>query len=249
MKKNISFVISMLAAATICASAVSAKNLVVNEKDINVQTVNDNNFELVPVRATAEELGFDVEWDGENKSVVLSDLPRYVTFSIGTDGYTFARTAAMPLGHEPVIVDGTAYVPVELFNKLLDYDVEESDDTIKINDNIDVADEVETGSAVDADVVENDAENDEDNNAEEVAVESTEVTVTEIGDGTITVNDEEKGEVVLAIDENFVITDSEGNEIPFEDITVNTVLNVVYGDAMTMSLPPVNNPESIVVVK
>jgi hypothetical protein len=245
MKKNISFVISMLAAATICASAVSAKNLVVNEKDINVQTVSDNNFELVPVRATAEELGFDVEWDGENKSVVLSDLPRYVTFSIGTDGYTFARTAAMPLGHEPIIIDGTAYVPVELFNKLLDYDVEESDDTIKINDKIEIADEVETGSAVDADV----AETEEDNNAEEVAVESAEVTVTEIGDGTITVNDEEKGEVVLAIDENFVIIDSEGNEVPFEDITVNTVLNVVYGEAMTMSLPPVNNPKSIVVAK
>ncbi len=237
MKKNIGLLFTMLAATAMTAATVCAKELVINDKTTGIDTVIQDGVELVPVRTTAEELGFDVEWDGENKSVVLSDLPRYVTFSVGTDGYTFARTAPMPLGQAPVIIDDVTYVPVSLFDEILDYDVKDDEKNIYIADK-NAEDEVVSDGAIDEVVAEDTDE------ATEESV-STKVSVTSVSNDTITVNDDERGEVVLAIDENLVITDSEGNEVAFEDIKEGDVLNVVYGDAMTMSIPPVNNPVSV----
>ncbi len=96
---------------------------------------NENDIIMVPVRAVAEKLGFEVEWHNDTKTVILNQLPVYVTFSIGENGYTIAKTAPMPLEEAPILVDGTTYAPISLFSDLLEYDVNIDNDIIDIKTN------------------------------------------------------------------------------------------------------------------
>lgn len=64
----------------------------------------------------------------------------------------------------------------------------------------------------------------------------------------ILVNDITKGEVVLVISDETTITDEEGNPFAFESLEEGHTLKITYGEAMTMSIPPINNP-SVIVVK
>ncbi len=57
------------------------------------------------------------------------------------------------------------------------------------------------------------------------------------------------GEVRLCPNDDTKITDKDGNEIKITDIKVDNEIEVEYSDVMTDSLPPLNNPISIKVVK
>ncbi len=212
-KKIIAFTLTM-ALLTGAAGVNAAQNIngsfSVDGKEIT--TVTDG---MVCVREAAEALGFKVEWIAESKTITLTKGAVYITFTIGEDGYTFARTAPMPLGAAPEIKNGKTYVPVELFTELMQLTASTDENGI----NIITINEL-TGNA----------------------------TVTAVSSGTITVKDKEIGEVVLHISKNTKITDADGNAVKAEVITEGSELEVVYGDAMTQSLPPQNNPKSIVVI-
>lgn len=64
-------------------------------------------------------------------------------------------------------------------------------------------------------------------------------------ENTITVNDTILGEVVLVVSDETKITDAEGKDIKLADLKEGNTVEVVYGPAMTMSLPPINNPISV----
>ena len=90
---------------------------------------------------------------------------------------------------------------------------------------------------------------------EEVETEETAVSVAEVvevsaeEDATvITVNDEVRGEVVVNITAETVITDAEGNAAKAEDIEKGAKLEITYADFMTMSLPPITNAVAIVIL-
>jgi hypothetical protein len=178
-------------------------------------TVTEDNKIMVPVRDAATALGYEVEWIAASKTVTLTKGAVYITFTIGTDGYTFARTAPMPLGKAAEIKNGTTYAPLELFTELMELDASIDEGDV----NIVTVSELK-GSGV----------------------------VTESTDGTISFEDSVMGEVLLHIGENTEITDSEGNAVSLADITEDSELEVVYGDAMMDSLPPQNNPKSITVL-
>lgn len=168
---------------------------------------------LVPVRTIAEGLGYTVEWKGESKTIVLTKGAQYVTMSVGVDGYTVAKTAPMPLGAAPEVVDGKTYVPYELFADLMEISATVNEDKVEF-----------------------------------VNVEETKgVGVVKSTEGEIFFEDEEIGEVVLNLGDEVEITYADGSKAKAEDITEGCRLQVVYGDAMTMSLPPINNPKSIVI--
>ncbi len=138
IKKSIALgmAISMLGSMSAIAgtTATVAKNITVNGNEITATAITQDGKTLLPVRAVATALGLNVEWNAEQKAVVLEDLPLYVTFRTGVDGYTFAKTAPMPLGQAPIIIDSVTYVPVELFSDILAYTVDDTDNGIVIFD-------------------------------------------------------------------------------------------------------------------
>lgn len=81
---------------------------------------------MVPLRAVAEKLGFQVTWNGDG-TVLLDDGAMHTTVTIGEDRYQVASSrpglvgmsAPFSLGVPPYVVKGAAYVPLGLFDALL----------------------------------------------------------------------------------------------------------------------------------
>ncbi len=83
---------------------------------------------MVPLRQTAEYLGFSVTADAEG--IVLDDGVLRTKVQVGTDSYVVSavstdmkvESAPFSLGLAPVVQDGVTYVPVSLFKVLLGND-------------------------------------------------------------------------------------------------------------------------------
>lgn len=69
--------------------------------------------------------------------------------------------------------------------------------------------------------------------------------ITEIGDKTITVNDDENGTVVLNIGDDTVLEDEGGNPLKLSDFKSGAAVSVIYSEVMTSSLPPQNTPVKV----
>ncbi|NRT87382.1 stalk domain-containing protein [Clostridium beijerinckii] len=81
---------------------------------------------MVPLKFTAESLGFKVEADKDNKTVRLDNGKIKINVYVGTDGFGYTSTdpdtmvlAVMHvLGAETIIDDNTIYVPINLYNSI-----------------------------------------------------------------------------------------------------------------------------------
>lgn len=228
MKKKLLCTLALIGAMS--TSAFAATSVAINNKTIdNSSVIEENGTTYISVRPVAEALDLNVEWISETKTVILSNGgPIYITFSIGENGYTFAKTAPMPLSGAPIIINSATYVPVDIVTDLLSYKVEEDGNTLNIKTD-------ETTTEIDEAAT------------DKIAAEGFTGIVTEVSEEEILFNDFVKGEVRLNKSDNVKVTDLNGNTVDINSITVDTKLVVEYGEAMTMSIPPLNNPISIVV--
>jgi len=71
---------------------------------------------MVPLRVIAEEMGFDVAWNNELRSVTLGVA---INLWIGKDYFTVGRMAPIELDAAPEFTDGNIYVPLTFFRKIL----------------------------------------------------------------------------------------------------------------------------------
>jgi len=239
-------------------TSVDFENSVVidGKKLESAEVIVSENVPMFPARKVFEALGYTVEWQAETKTVIVSDLPQYITFSVGTDGYTIAKTAPMKLNKAPELIDEVTYVPVTLLTELMEMNVK-VDEAEPYNIYVTTLEEIEeTTENTTSEVVsgEETTENtgdevsDKDNGEENVSIEKN-AKVISIEPDSILVNDAEKGEVALAVGDDTVIAFDDGTEGSLDDIKENVELYVEYGDEMTMSIPPVNNPVKVVIFK
>lgn len=219
MKKKILCTLALIGA--INTSAFAAESIAFNGKTVdNSSVIEENGITYISVRPIAEALGLNVEWIGETKTVIISNGgPLYITFSIGNNGYTIAKTAPMPLSASPIIVNSTTYVPTDVITDLLSYEIKEENNVLNI-----ITDEEKTQATGKGIVI-------------------------EVSDEEILFNDETRGEIRLNKSDAVIVMDEEGNELDINTISVDTRLIVEYGNAMTMSIPPLNNPVTIVICK
>lgn len=270
MKKNIlKFIPITIIAATVFGSGVSVfaeydpdkvivegefatkavvfKNSVIVDGDLieDVETMIFDNHLMFPARKVFEKMGYEVEWNGNSNFVSLSKIPQFVTFKIGRDGYTFAKTAPMSVGQAPILVDGVTYVPFELLTEIMEIDAEvDSDNNIIINLEVfEETTEIDT-EATTEEVFEESSEKAE---GEEVSQAEANAKVISVDDNNILIEDDEKGEVMLVVGDETEIKYSDGSDAGIDNIGEKAKIYVEYGDAMTMSIPPVNNPISIVI--
>lgn len=112
----------------------------INDTPINLiefDTIIDGENTLIPLRLIGETLGFEVVWNGDDKSIFLDDGMVKSTIKIGNDLYYKASSKAigltkpMPLGSAPVIVEGKTYVPISFFNLLYN-----NENALVIKDNV-----------------------------------------------------------------------------------------------------------------
>lgn len=222
----------MIAVSSLGMMAASAKediDLYVNDAQMTVDAFEEDGNVMVPVRVVCEALDMLVSWNGEAKRVEITaeGTPLYVTFTPFEDGYTFARTAPQLLGVAPQLLgEGITYVPAKFFGEIIPGATWE-----KTEKGIEITYVAETEDIPVTDVV-----------IEEIpAVKALVTDVTEEG---IMVYDPARGEVKVNI--------SEETEISEEDkaaLASGKMVEVVYGPAMTMSLPPMTTATSVKVLE
>lgn len=99
-------------------SDVSTMDMIVNGKKIEAPAayVNEKGTVMVPLRAMAEALGFDVSWDGELQSVRIG---KGISLTIGKDNYIYMKTMPIQLGAAPEVTNEKTYVPLSFFKEVI----------------------------------------------------------------------------------------------------------------------------------
>lgn len=115
---------------------ISEENKVIAKKEIIANAplayTNDEDTVMLPLRAIAETLGYDVKWDNATKSVIIG---KGISLTIGVDNYNYMKTAPIQLGTSPEIVGGRTFVPESFFKEVMrinDVNIEWSADSISI---------------------------------------------------------------------------------------------------------------------
>ncbi len=118
LSENTSDTINELTPGEIPPRVVSSMDIVVNDKKIEAPAsfTDEHGTVMIPLRAAAEALGFDVKWNGAMKSVTLGNG---ISLTIGKDNYVYMKTAPIQLGTAPIIVDGRTFVPVSFFKEVV----------------------------------------------------------------------------------------------------------------------------------
>lgn len=106
----------------------NVNNVVIKGKNIdlgNFGVVINNGKVMVPIKTTAESLGFKVDIDKNNKIVRLDNGAIKTEINVGADNYYYESSTAdgmiapEKLGVAPVVIDNTIYVPIKIYNLLL----------------------------------------------------------------------------------------------------------------------------------
>lgn len=136
MKKLITFSLCAIMTLSLSTAAFAAKEpvpaspgpalrtghtLLIDGEDTGVRACV-----MVPLRAVAEKLGFEVVWDNRN-TIFLDDGRMHAAVTLGKDLYQVTTSkegmvgmsAPFSLGMAPYAVNGVTYVPLGLFDALL----------------------------------------------------------------------------------------------------------------------------------
>lgn len=205
----------VIAATAIAAQATTVgfaqkPILTIDGQTVDAEIMVADNIKMLPLRAMAETMGYEVSWDAEQGVATL--LKEKDELFVKPDAARSAEFMAK-------IYNDRTYVHPDFVKVSMNLDYTEDE-----NGNINIIS----------------------SNSEEASL-IRKVTVNSIEEGSISVNDEQVGEVILMISEETKITKA-GAQIKLSDITKEDVLMVEYSPAMTMSLPPQTTAVSIEVL-
>ncbi|NLV22985.1 MAG: DUF4163 domain-containing protein [Syntrophomonadaceae bacterium] len=95
--------------------------IVVEGLEINTIINQENQTVMIPLRLTAEKLGYTVAWNGEERSVLLTKGEASAKLKIGDNIYIANHKIPYILEAPAVIIDNHTYVPVSFLEKVLLY--------------------------------------------------------------------------------------------------------------------------------
>lgn len=136
--------VSLLLFSSVCYAGSDDIKVYINNNRINYDTmpVNINNRILVPVRATFDALGADIEWFGEIQTVIATsgstlialkiDNPLLIVSDVQTQGIK-----TIELDSPPVLLNSKTMIPLRAVAEIFDYQVNwsEANKSIFINKN------------------------------------------------------------------------------------------------------------------
>ena len=112
---------------------IIANDIIVNLPEDTKQAFgNTKENIMVPLRVIAEALGYEVTWDGETNSVEMVAGNNWTKITIGYDSYFYGKTAPIPLGKAPEIINGRTFVPLGFVETVLQAPVTIENDILKI---------------------------------------------------------------------------------------------------------------------
>lgn len=93
-------------------------SLIINDQNITAPKtyMNGQKEMMVPIRAVAQALGYEVKWDGTLQSVTVG---KDITITVGKDYYSNTKTQPLELGSAPELVNESVFVPLSFFTQVL----------------------------------------------------------------------------------------------------------------------------------
>lgn len=139
MKKLFKSVIIAAAAAMALSATAFASDNFAYSLNIDGKATDTDVLVLVPLRETAENLGFKVLWNNDG-TILVDDGVMHSYITIGKNDYMVSTSvddmvgtsAPFSLSSAPIISGGKTYVPVEFFRPLMG----NSDDIIKTDGSV-----------------------------------------------------------------------------------------------------------------
>ncbi len=119
--KKILFLITVFFAVTMTAFATSSRNVIsvyVDDEQVvfeEQQPVIINERTMIPVRGVLEKMGKAVEWDGDSRSITVSDSRKTVLLTVGNEIIKIAdggKVRTITLDTAPVIINDKALLPI-----------------------------------------------------------------------------------------------------------------------------------------
>ena len=97
---------------------VSTMEIVVNNQVIQAPAAytNEQGTVMVPLRAIAEALGYEVIWNNETRSVTLG---KDIFLTIGEDNYISGDNAPIQLGTAPELTGERTFIPLNFFKQVI----------------------------------------------------------------------------------------------------------------------------------
>lgn len=115
------------------------RKIIVNGKEITVDTDDVSVAGMVPVRAVAEAIGYEVKWDEVLDAVTVGTVPMGVNFSVGVNQYNKARMMPSTLSKAPIQISlgdknyAVTFVPADFFSEILNAEVKAEGETLYID--------------------------------------------------------------------------------------------------------------------
>ncbi|MEI3162562.1 MAG: copper amine oxidase N-terminal domain-containing protein [Lachnospirales bacterium] len=144
MKKYLALLISMLILSVNCYGGYDY-NLIVEENKLNMDNLPSKVYSIngtyfVPLRIVAEQLGYNVEWNSNNKTICVEDSIQSAVLSVGSKTVDYNGklkiidlTQTIKLNEAVVNYDGYVYVPVEFFEPFFnDIEIKNGDINITV---------------------------------------------------------------------------------------------------------------------
>ena len=103
-----------------------------NLEAATLQSLNQNNTSLVPLRTISEELGAKVEFNKENQKITVSYKDSTVEVIVGSKS-AIVNGSKKELQVKPQVVKGTTYVPIRFIGEALGAVVDYQKGTLKIS--------------------------------------------------------------------------------------------------------------------
>lgn len=88
-----------------------------DDETTNIYNKEDGTL-MLPLRKLAEDMGFTVDWDGENRAVILNS--GIYSLTIDENNYIKGRMMRQQLSCAPEITDDLTYVPIDYFSEILE---------------------------------------------------------------------------------------------------------------------------------
>ena len=139
MKRILSAVLTMVMVLCTMSCAVLAQgetvSVIVNGKRVSFpdeQPYNQNGRVMVPVRFVSEELGADVEWFEDAKTVTVTDKANAAVLTVNSYDVT-ANNQKLTLDAEPVLQNDRVYVPLRFVSEALGAQVDWEQESGTVN--------------------------------------------------------------------------------------------------------------------
>ncbi|MFM9327458.1 stalk domain-containing protein [Paenibacillus mesotrionivorans] len=184
---------------------------------VNGQNLEDSGYlgqggeAMLPLRAVAEAMGFQLQWNAQAYSVELTKDNLFTTVKTGENEYAVNKMLKK-LEAAPALVESKLYVPASFFVEVLPGAV------VSGNDGISITAKEERKSVQAKGVV--------------TAVRDHE------GRRSLHIKGYGTDGVVLNVGEQTEILGADGNKLDFSALTIGMEVEVEHSMAMTMSLPP-----------